>query len=112
MNKIRKYIILCSISSIITTVLSILSLESIYLIVINIILSLTFFIGCKKFKLKKFSLLVPSIYLIFLISMITLSLTMNNYVMVEYAHIPYYMSLVLFGNIMLNIYSLFCIYEK
>ena len=33
MNKIRKYIILCSISSIITTVLSILSLESIYLIV-------------------------------------------------------------------------------
>ena len=112
MNNIKKYIILCSISSVVTTVLSILSLENIYLIVINIILSLAFFISCKKFKLKKFSLLVPSLYLIFLTSMIALSITMNSSVIIEYIHIVYYMSLVLFANIMLNIYSLLCIYKK
>lgn len=112
MNNNKKYIILCSFASIITLIISILSMENIYLMILNLILSLIFFIRCKKYKLKKYSITLPIIYIVFLVSMITLSLIINNYVLIEYIHIRYYLGLVLLGNIMLNTYSILCLEKK
>ena len=81
-----------------------------YFGIFNLILSLLFILlSARKYKLKKFNIMCPVVYLIFFSVVICLCFVLNSIVMVPYVHFMYYYNFVLIAYVILNIYSLLCL---
>lgn len=73
--------------------------------IVNLILVVVFSIRLIRNKLEKINILFPITYLLFLIIVVTLSLVMNNKLMIPNMHYGYYISFIEFNYLLLNIYS-------
>ena len=80
-----------------------------FLFIANLVLCLIFIVLSRKYKLRKPNIIVPILYLLFLIIIFGLSIVMNYLLIVPNIHFAYYYNLVLIGYLMLNIYSLLCL---
>lgn len=78
--------------------------------IINLLLSLLFILlSTRKYKLKKFNIMCPVVYLIFFSVVICLCFVLNSIVMVPYVHFMYYYNFILIGYFIFNLYSLLCL---
>lgn len=81
-----------------------------YFGIFNLILSLLFILlSARKYKLKKFNIVCPIVYLVFFGIVTCLCFVLNSIVMVPYIHFMYYYNFVLISYVILNIYSLLCL---
>lgn len=81
-----------------------------YFGIFNLILSLLFILlSARKYKLKKFNIVCPIVYLVFFVIVTCLCFVLNSIVMVPYIHFMYYYNFVLIAYLILNIYSLLCL---
>ncbi|MBQ1812646.1 MAG: hypothetical protein II119_01680 [Bacilli bacterium] len=80
-----------------------------FFIGINVVLTIIFTILLKKKKYEFDNILLPISYLILFIFLIVISVIYNNILLVEYIHLSYYLVILLFYDILLNIYSILSI---
>ena len=78
---------------------------------LNLILIIIFNIKLikNKFKLENVNIIFPIIYILFLIIVTVLAVIMNNKLMIPNIHYGYYISLILFNYLLLNIYSILAV---
>lgn len=76
------------------------------LVIINILLVLIFSFGLlRKRKIKEINNLFPILFLVFTIIVVGVSFVFNSILIIPYIHFNYYISLILFNYLLLNIYS-------
>lgn len=118
MTNLKKYKILYYVSFIATCILMIIvgikmdelaifSMSTLF--IINLIFVLLFILLGRKYKMRRFSIVIPIIYLIFLVIIVILSFIMNSLLIISNIHFMYYSNFVLVGYLMMNIYSLLCL---
>lgn len=76
---------------------------------INLVLTIIFTILLKKKKYKFDTIILPISYLILFIFLVIISVIYNNLLLVPYIHLSYYLVILLFYQLLLNIYSILSI---
>lgn len=82
------------------------------MIVVNVVLVIIFSVKLIKNKLDNVNIVFPINYLIFSILVILIAFLMNSKLILTYAQFGYYINFILFGYLLLNIYSVLCFEKK
>ena len=115
MLKNNKYLILYYMSFILTSIFLYLKADICYelnnifsfvLAVINLILVIIFSIFLFNKKINKYNILFPILYIVFLIILVIISFILNEKIVINDIHYPYYICFLLFEYLLLNVYSL------
>lgn len=80
--------------------------------ILNLLLVIIFSIKLIKNKLENANILFPIFHLIFMIIITTLSILMNDKLVIPYIQYGYYISFILFNYLLLNVYSVFSLNKK
>lgn len=89
-----------------------LSSISLWLIFINIIITIIFTIFLIKKQLNKVNILFPIIYILFTIIVAVICILFNDKLVIPYIHYTYYIQFILINYTLLNFYSLLSINKR
>lgn len=89
-----------------------LSCISLWLIFINIIITIIFTIFLIKKQLNKVNILFPIIYILFTIIVSVICILFNDRLVIPFIHYTYYIQFILINYTLLNLYSLLSINKR
>ncbi len=92
--------------------LTIRSLFNTIVLLINLILVILFSIYLKKKKFTPGNIIMPIIYIVFWITVITVCFLFNSHLVIPNLQFAYYAKYIYIGYLILNIYSILCFKNK
>lgn len=92
--------------------LTIRSLPNTIILLINLILVILFSIYLKKKKFTSGNILMPIIYIVFFIVVMTVCFLFNNRLVIPNLQFVYYAKYIYIGYLILNVYSILCFKNK
>lgn len=88
------------------------SLSNTIILLINLILVILFSIYLKKKKFTSGNILMPIIYIVFFIVVMTVCFLFNNRLVIPNLQFVYYAKYIYIGYLILNVYSILCFKNK
>lgn len=95
-----------------TSNLTVRSLFNTVVLLINLILVIIFSIYLKKKKFTSENIIMPIIYIVFWITVITVCFLFNNRLVIPNLQFIYYAKYIYIGYLILNVYSVLCFKNK
>lgn len=95
-----------------TSNLTIRSLFNTIVLLINLILVILFSIYLKKKKFTPGNIIMPIIYIVFWITVITVCFLFNSRLVIPNLQFAYYAKYIYIGYLILNVYSILCFKNK
>lgn len=88
------------------------SLSNTIILLINLILVILFSIYLKKKKFTSGNIIMPIIYIVFFIVVMTVCFLFNNRLVIPNLQFVYYVKYIYIGYLILNVYSILCFKNK